>query len=83
MPDPTKPVPTWKRVVAGVLDFISAFFTLGYVIGWATGGLTPTGFRIVGLPALVMFAAIIAYFVIGRRYAGGTLWDRFFGIPRP
>ena len=27
--------------------------------------------------------AVVAYFIIGRRFAGGTMWDHFFGIARP
>jgi hypothetical protein len=41
------------------------------------------GFTLNGWPAVVWFALIVAYFFIGRRYAGGTLWDRVFGIRRP
>ena len=34
----------------------------------------------------MVFALIVVYFYVGRRVAGGTLWDRFFGIsgePQP
>lgn len=75
--------PTWKRVVGAILDFITAFFGFGYAIGAATGNTTDSGFKLEGLPALVLFAVLIAYFVIGRRFAGGTLWDRILGIARP
>ena len=67
MAEPAAPAPMWKRVVASILDFIMAFAVCGYLIGAATGGL----------------ALIVAYFYVGRRVAGGTLWDRFFGIKRP
>ena len=77
------PAPTWKRVVAAILDFIMVFFVGGYLIGAATGGLQPGGFNLEGWPAAFLFAVVIAYFYIGRRMAGGTLWDRFFGIGRP
>jgi hypothetical protein len=30
-----------------------------------------------------LFVLVVAYFYVGRRVAGGTLWDRFFGIVRP
>lgn len=84
MPDVTVPrAATWKRVLASILDFFTVFFVAGYVIGWFTGNTTATGFKLEGAPALVLFAAIIAYFYIGRRHAGGTLWDRIFGIARP
>ena len=36
-----------------------------------------------GWPALLLFALVVAYFYVGRRVVGGTLWDRFFGIGRP
>jgi hypothetical protein len=73
----------WKRVVASILDFIMAFAVGGYLIGAATGGLQPGGFNLEGWPAVLLFALIVAYFYVGRRVAGGTLWDRFFGIVRP
>ncbi len=73
----------WKRVTASILDFLTLFFAGGYVIGQLTGMSKPGGFELSGWPALVLFAVIIAYFWIGRRYAGGTLWDRVFRIARP
>lgn len=83
MADPTMAAPTWKRVVASVLDFFMVFFVGGYVIGAITGNLKPGGFDLSGWPALILLVFIIAYFYVGRRVAGGTLWDRFFGISRP
>lgn len=80
---PAAPAPFWKRVLAPILDFFMTFFVGGYVIGSLTGNTTPGGFDLNGAPALVLFALIIAYFYIGRRHAGGTLWDRFLGIARP
>ncbi len=74
---------TWKRVVAAVLDFFTVFFAGGFLIGWATGNLTQSGFQLNGWPALLLFALIVAYFIIGRRFAGGTIWDRIFRITRP
>lgn len=75
--------PTWKRVVASILDFLMVFFVAGYLIGSATGMRTEDGFNLTGWPALLLFAIVIAYFYVGRRIAGGTLWDRVFGIARP
>lgn len=72
--------PTWKRVVAAVLDFIMVFFAGGYAIAAATGGLTGDGFKLEGAPALLLFALIIAYFVLGYRVVGGTLWQRILGV---
>ena len=63
--------------------FFTVFFAGGYLIGYATGDITDTGFNLHGLPALGLFALIVVYFFIGRRYAGGTLWDRIFRIKRP
>ena len=77
------PAPTWKRVLAPLLDFIMVFAIGGRAIGAVTGGLTPGGFELHGIPALVLFALVVAYFTIGRKLAGGTLWDRFLGIKRP
>ncbi len=83
MAEPLAAAPMWKRIVAPILDFIMVFAVGGYLIGAATGSLEPGGFNLQGWPALVLFAAIVAYFYVGRRMTGGTLWDRFFGIGRP
>jgi hypothetical protein len=78
-----QPAPVWKRVLAVILDFLTVFFVVGWIIGWATGNATTTGFSLNGAPALVLFALIAVYFFVGRRFAGGTLWDRILGIGRP
>ncbi len=65
-----------RIVAAAILDFLTIFFLGGYIIGKATGNTTESGFQLNGLPALILFAVIIAYFVIGSRYAGGTIWQR-------
>ena len=83
MDNANAPAPTWKRIVAPILDFFSVFFGAGYAIASATDMRTPDGFNLTGWPALLLFAIILAYFIVGRRFAGGTLWDRFFGIARP
>jgi DMSO reductase anchor subunit len=75
-----KPVATWRKVVAAILDFLMVFFAGGYAIGAATGDLTSDGFKLEGAPALVLFALIIAYFIIGSKYLGGTLWQRVLGV---
>jgi len=46
------------------------------VIGELTGNVTEDGFKLQGLPALLLFALIVAYFVVGRKYLGGTIWQR-------
>ncbi len=70
------PVATWRKVLAAVLDFLTVFFVGGYIIGMLTGNTTGGGFKLEGLPALLLFALIIAYFVVGRKFLGGTLWQR-------
>lgn len=65
----------WRRVLAGILDFFSAFIGFGSLIAYATGDLTSTGFQLDGLPALALFALVILYFVVGRRL-GGPIWRR-------
>ena len=66
----------FRIVGAAILDFLTIFFIGGYVIGKLTGNTTESGFQLNGMPALVLFAVVIAYFVIGAKYAGGTIWQR-------
>lgn len=70
---------TWKVVLAAILDFLLVFLGGGYVIALVTGGTTDGGFQLNGLPALILFALVIAYFVVMKRL-GGTLFKRLFGI---
>ena len=76
MTDIVKPAATWRKVLAAILDFFTVFFVVGYTIGQLTGNVTNDGFKLEGMPALVMFALIIIYFVAGTKYLGGTIWQR-------
>ena len=76
MSERTPPAATWRKVLAGILDFLTVFFVGGYVIGKLTGNVTEDGFKLEGLPALALFVLVIVYFVVGRKYLGGTIWQR-------
>ena len=78
-----RPAATGRRVVAALLDLLTVFGGGGIVIGKLTNQMTDTGFALSGWPALLLLAVIIAYFYVGRRIAGGTLWDRILRIARP
>ncbi|UVC08716.1 hypothetical protein IHQ71_26915 [Rhizobium sp. TH2] len=78
-PQTTQRPATWRLVLAAILDFITAFFVLGFLVAWATGGLTGTGFSLTGVPAAVCFLLIIAYFVVFNKYLGGTIWRWILG----
>jgi DMSO reductase anchor subunit len=76
MADVVEPVATWRKVLAAILDFLTVFFGGGYAIGYLTGSVTSEGFKLEGMPALVLFALLIVYFVAGSKYLGGTIWQR-------
>jgi hypothetical protein len=83
MTDVIERVAVWKRGTAAFLDFFTVFFVGGYLIAHYTGETTDNGgFNLKGGRALVLLALIGLYFFIGRRCAGGTLWDRIFRIGR-
>jgi len=71
----------FKKVVAAILDAITSFSFFGYLIAKFTGNTTDSGFQLNGLPALILFALVIGYFVAGK-YLGGTIWQRIFKINR-
>lgn len=74
--------PWFRIILAAILDFITIFAIGGYIIAKLTGNTTDGGFELNGWPALLLFAIIIAYFWLGSRYAGGTLWQRIFRTRR-
>ncbi|RCW24966.1 hypothetical protein DFR48_105312 [Ciceribacter lividus] len=73
---------TWRIVLAALLDFFTAVFVLGFLVASVTGGRTEGGFQLNGLPAFVLFALIVAYFVVFNRYLGGTIWKRILKAQR-
>ena len=74
-----KPVSTWRKVVAAILDFIFVFAIAGYAVGYMTGNLSDNGFELKGGPAFIVFAIVVFYFLIFRRYLGGTVFQRLLG----
>lgn len=80
MTEPSKD-PTWRIILAFVLDFFTVFFVLGYIIARLTGNTTEGGFSLEGSPAMVLLALIIAYFYFGGKF-GGTIWQRILGTRR-
>jgi len=76
MTDVAKPTATWRKVFAAILDFFTVFFLGGYAIGYLTGNVTAQGFSLEGTTAMILFALIVVYFVVGSKYAGGTVWQR-------
>lgn len=75
-------VATWRIILAFFLDLLMSFLVFGYLIGLVFGGATDSGFQLEGGPALLLFAAIVGYFVIFNRFLGGTIWKRILGAVR-
>lgn len=66
----------WRIILAAILDFFTAFLVGGYLVGKLTGQTTENGFHLTGLAALGCFMVIVCYFILGRNYLGGTIWQR-------
>ncbi len=75
-----KPVSTWRKVFAAILEFIFVFAIAGYAVGYLTGNLTEEGFDLHGGPAFIVFAIVILYFVIFMRFLGGTVFQRLLRV---
>jgi hypothetical protein len=79
----TRPQPaTWRIVLAAIFDFFTAFWVFGILVATIFGGKTESGFNLTGGSALLLFALIVAYFVIFNKYLGGTIWKRIFRARR-
>ena len=80
--DPTAPkppvrgAPQWRIMLAHVMDLFTTFFGFGFLLAALTGGINEGGFKLEGVPAFLCFALIAAYFWIGTKYLGGTIWQR-------
>lgn len=73
---------SWRIILAFLLDFFTAFFVIGFAVASVAGGRTEDGFQLNGLPALILFALVIAYFIVFNRYLGGTIWKRILKAQR-
>lgn len=72
-----------KRALATVMDVVTIIVIAGAPIVWFAGEVTENSIRLHGWPAVLLLAIGFGYFHVGRRMAGGTLWDRILGIGRP
>jgi len=79
VPQAEKHIATWRKVVAFILDLVFSFVIFGYVIASVAGGKTAEGFDLQGGPALLLFGLVILYFVVFRRFLGGTVFQRLLG----
>lgn len=75
----TKPA-MWRVILAFVLDLLTSFFVFGYLVAAMTGNTTDGGFELNGMPAIILFVLVIAYFIVGRKFLGGTIWQRVLGV---
>ena len=81
-PQSPSPKPMWKKVLAFIIDLFGSYFILGYIIGALTGGISDGGFSLNGGPAFLLFALVVAYFVVMNKYLGGTVGKRILGIAK-
>ncbi|POO57442.1 hypothetical protein [Agrobacterium rosae] len=79
---PARQPSTWRIVLAAILDFFTAFWIFGYLVALVFGGRTEEGFSLQGMPAVLVFALIVAYFLVFNRYLGGTIWKRILKAKR-
>ncbi len=77
-----KQVASWRIILAFILDLITSFAVLGYIVASFTGDTTGAGFSLEGGPAIVLFLLVIVYFVGMNRFAGGTIWKRILKARR-
>jgi len=71
-----------KKAIAFIIDLFGSFLVFGYSIGLVTGGLTSTGFKLDGLPALLLFVFVILYFVLSKKLLGRTLGQMLLRIKK-
>jgi hypothetical protein len=92
------PIATWRKVVAGILDFLTIYWSGGFGISLLagrplvepaphsngtihlTGNLGSASFVLDGWLAVLLIVLMFAYFFVGRRYLGGTVWQRILAM---
>jgi uncharacterized RDD family membrane protein YckC len=69
-----------KKIIAFIIDVLIAFVGLGYIIALIFGGVREDGFSLQGPTAFILFALVIAYYVLCKKYLGQTLGRKIMGI---
>lgn len=69
-----------KKFFALVIDIFISFGIIGYLIGSLTGQTTENGFKLNGLPAVILIVEIILYFVLSKKLFGKTIGQKILGI---
>lgn len=70
---------TARKVFAANLDFLLIFVVGGYVVARGRRRTTSEGFELKGGPAFLVFEIVVLYFIVFRRFPGGTLLQRLLG----
>lgn len=73
-------VPTWKIILSFIIDFALTLFIFGYSIAWFLNEIKDGAFNLKGIPALILFSLVFAYFMVMNRCFGGTIGKKILGI---
>lgn len=76
------PAPRWKRIMAGVLDGLTALQLALVCVDKLMAGLDLTTLTAAGWTLTVLVGFIAGYFVLPMSLFGTTLWRRCLGIGR-
>lgn len=80
IPNSHENAPYARSVVAFLVDFIASFVVLGYAIALASGQMDQFRFHLTGNRALMLLAAMGAYFVVFDLFLGGTIGRRILKV---
>ncbi|MEM7301178.1 MAG: hypothetical protein AAF468_08855 [Pseudomonadota bacterium] len=72
--------PAPLRVMALALDLITVTAVSFWCLACTTGKQTDHGMEFQGMPVLMLVIALLAYFVVGTKIVGGTIWQRILRI---
>ncbi len=75
-------VPTWRIVLAAILDFFMAFGLSGFAVASIFGGKTENGFELNGLPAILCLLLVGLYFWAFPKFFDGRIWQRILKAVR-
>jgi len=71
-----------RKIIAFIFDLLFSFIAFGFLIGALTGGLSESGFSLEGLPALILFSLVIAYFILANKFLGTSVGKLILGVKK-
>jgi hypothetical protein len=70
-----KTTSSFTIAIAHLLDFLTIFLPVGYLVAYISGNVTEKRIALFGVPMYITLAVVAVYFIGSSKVLGTTLWS--------